>query len=273
MQKNFGYLALLISFIVIVIWLISYFVQPILPPEYNRAGILFFASLVGVFGFFAILNDVVEFFHKISPKYTASEDKIEKLIEKIQDNLHGDITQLPYVLSLVSILCDQTSQTKYDFWLNKELYGYDDFRNFAATFEDEEAFQDWMKQFGEYRIIQSYVDMRGYVDNVYKVTPFPYNDTLIPYALSNIVEAIKVRKADGVNRVEVPILSLGKEHLAEFVEYMAQHNIPLQPTAHTVVYFKLDDFEKIVRRVRKIVLQIVKEAGRRATKDNHETGI
>lgn len=49
----------------VVVFAVSNFIQPILPPEVNSTLILLFASLVGVLGVFAAANEVVDFVTKI----------------------------------------------------------------------------------------------------------------------------------------------------------------------------------------------------------------
>ncbi len=62
MRKIVGYALLIISFFTILIWVISQFVQPILPSSLNNAGILLFAALLSVVGFFAGFKDTIELF-------------------------------------------------------------------------------------------------------------------------------------------------------------------------------------------------------------------
>ncbi|MGA9347913.1 MAG: hypothetical protein WBW48_03820 [Anaerolineae bacterium] len=61
----FGIVLLIISLSTLTVFLISNFIQPILPSSVNSALVLFVVSLVGVLGALAALNDIVELFQKI----------------------------------------------------------------------------------------------------------------------------------------------------------------------------------------------------------------
>jgi len=61
----FGIVLLSISLSTLAVFLISNFIQPILPSSVNSTLVLFVASFVGVLGILAALNDIVELFQKI----------------------------------------------------------------------------------------------------------------------------------------------------------------------------------------------------------------
>ncbi|MBC8264874.1 MAG: hypothetical protein H8E47_12210 [Anaerolineales bacterium] len=61
----FGTVLLIISLSTLTVFLISNFIQPILPSSVNSALVIFVVSLVGVLGALAALNDIVELFQKI----------------------------------------------------------------------------------------------------------------------------------------------------------------------------------------------------------------
>lgn len=60
-----GIILLVVLLFTLTVFSISYFVQPILPPALNNIALLLVASLLGVIGFVAALNEVVEFFQKL----------------------------------------------------------------------------------------------------------------------------------------------------------------------------------------------------------------
>ena len=60
-----GITLLIVLLSTLVVFFVSYFVQPILPPDVNSALIIFIASLVGVLVVLGTFNESLEFFHKI----------------------------------------------------------------------------------------------------------------------------------------------------------------------------------------------------------------
>lgn len=282
MLKIVGYSLLIIALLTTVVWAISYFVQPILPANINNAGILFFIALLSVLGALAAFKDIIEliqkFFH--NPPATASDSsypsseirKIENLIEKIQANLYGNDDQLPYVLTLALDLCQSINSLNYKMWLEKELHGYENYQNFHEEFGNEEEFERWMDQWANYRLLQSYVDLYGYmVDrNRYETTEFPYKTVLIAYSLSGLIRNIKAAREARVDRVSRPIQEIGLETLSEFVAFMAKNEIPIRPDIDTVVYFKITDLEKILASVRKIILKLLNEAQNYITEEKRK---
>jgi len=56
---------LIISILAIVVFLFSYFIQPILPPDTNYVVLLIVASIVGTMSVLAALNEIIELFEKL----------------------------------------------------------------------------------------------------------------------------------------------------------------------------------------------------------------
>lgn len=61
MRRYIGLSLILIGFLTFVVWAISQFIQPILPPQINNSLALFFVALVSSVGFIAAFKDTVEF--------------------------------------------------------------------------------------------------------------------------------------------------------------------------------------------------------------------
>jgi hypothetical protein len=60
MRRNLSYALLLVALFSFILWLISQFIQPILPKSINESGVLFFAVLLAVLGGLAGLKDTIE---------------------------------------------------------------------------------------------------------------------------------------------------------------------------------------------------------------------
>ncbi len=89
MRKTIGYALLTISVLTFIIWAVSQFIQPILPPAINNAGILLFAVLLTVTGVVANFKDVVELIDRIL-KPAPIQDSVKSLLNsglEVQHNL------------------------------------------------------------------------------------------------------------------------------------------------------------------------------------------
>jgi hypothetical protein len=187
--------------------------------------------------------------------------RIENLIDKIQASLYGNDSQLAYVLTLASDLCNLINATQYKTWIEKELHGYENYQRFLDDFDSEEAFAAWMDEWGSHRMIRAYVEIYSRDDDGHnKINEFPYSEVLIAFPISELVSNIQSARSVHVDRVSRPIADLGAEKYVEFVSFMAEHNIPVRASGNTAVYFKVSDLERILVRVRAIVLKLLNEA-------------
>lgn len=60
MRRNLSYALLLVALLTFILWIVSQYIQPILPKFINASGILFFAVLLAVLGGLAGLKDTIE---------------------------------------------------------------------------------------------------------------------------------------------------------------------------------------------------------------------
>jgi hypothetical protein len=60
MSRQIGFALLLIALISSIVWMISQYIQPILPYEINGGLVLAFVSIIGTVGFLASFKDTLE---------------------------------------------------------------------------------------------------------------------------------------------------------------------------------------------------------------------
>ena len=76
MCRYMAYAAIAIALLTLIVWAVSQFVQPILPPNFNSVLVLFFVALLGVAGFISQFKDAVEFFQFLhKPPHSARESR------------------------------------------------------------------------------------------------------------------------------------------------------------------------------------------------------
>ncbi len=82
MRRYIAYAFLLIAILTFVVWVVSQFVQPIIPSTINNGLILFFAALLSVIAVIAGFKDIVELFRLLSDfphkQETPFIDNVEK---------------------------------------------------------------------------------------------------------------------------------------------------------------------------------------------------
>jgi hypothetical protein len=88
MRRYVGYAFLLVALLALIVWIISQFIQPLLPPNISASAVLFFVALLSVVGFLAAFKDTIELLHlfsgnskivagnSISPSIAINEDSL-----------------------------------------------------------------------------------------------------------------------------------------------------------------------------------------------------
>ncbi len=96
MRRYVGYALIAIALLTLVVWVVSQFIQPILPASLNSGLVLFFIALLGVIGVLAQLKDIVELFQSVFDKPTQTEkpQSVSKVISGTVQIVHGNVTNV-----------------------------------------------------------------------------------------------------------------------------------------------------------------------------------
>jgi hypothetical protein len=86
MRRYVGYALVLVAAATLLVWGVSQFVQPILPPEISSAAVLFFAALLSVTGFLAAFKDTVQLVQRLTGRTTQSDRKTITITHHFPDS-------------------------------------------------------------------------------------------------------------------------------------------------------------------------------------------
>ena len=194
-----------------------------------------------------------------------SADSIDRLIRDIQAALYGEDKQLPYTLALCLDLCQQVSlSTKYELWLRKELNGYEDHDDFQKSFPDDQAFEDWMRQWAEHRMVKTYIKVGRRSDNTgrYQIEDVEFESLLIGFPVAEIIQKLDSVKITNIHEFPLSLKTLGQGILerlnSTFAEYFPSARI--EHIDDVFAYYKSADLNKILNSVRGLVLSLLSEA-------------
>jgi nucleoside phosphorylase len=183
--------------------------------------------------------------------------EVDIAIRDIQNNL-SDSSTISYVLTRCLDLCSDTGLMEtYGLWIKKELEGYNDVKQFAGQFPNEDECYTWMKKWASYRRVRAYIKSQ----NIDEFTHEPYIQKLelqrvfIGDDIKSIAQRVTMMKRRGEIEYPVPYEALGNEYTEmrrAFQETLGK-DLPRQ----TQVFINITEFEQILNKVRNLVREIL----------------
>jgi hypothetical protein len=194
---------------------------------------------------------------------TTNKSSLEKFIHEIQSNLYGDISRLPYVLTLSIDLCTQLKlDNNYIKWLLLELGGLDDFKKFKDEFSDNQPFEKWMEKWSAHRFVRTYIKFayRSTETGRYEIDELKYKEFFIGFPVAKIVRDIQTAKRNETQEFSMELRQMGNDLLPELRKIIADTMPGTQISPEIRVYYNVSTLEKILDEIRKKIILMLNDA-------------
>jgi hypothetical protein len=89
-KKYFGLALIIVAIISLLVWAVSFFIQPILPVTVNNGLVLFFIALISVVGVLSQFKDITEFFQSLFENPNQNSNAIapeSSLVQSIRERV------------------------------------------------------------------------------------------------------------------------------------------------------------------------------------------
>lgn len=94
MRRYVSYALIAVALLTIVVWVVSQFIQPILPANTNAGLVLFIAALLGVVGVLGQFKDVVELFRSFGERSNELPNTITGPVQVVLGNVTVNVTYI-----------------------------------------------------------------------------------------------------------------------------------------------------------------------------------
>lgn len=94
MHRYVSYALIAVALLTLVVWLVSQFIQPILPANTNAGLVLFIAALLGVVGVLGQFKDVVELFRSFGERSNELPNTITGPVQVVLGNVTVNVTYI-----------------------------------------------------------------------------------------------------------------------------------------------------------------------------------
>jgi hypothetical protein len=189
--------------------------------------------------------------------------KIEILIKDIQSKLYGDITQLPYVLTLSLDLCNQLQMGEdYNKWLLMELGGIENYQHFKDEFKSDRLFETWMDKWASHRFIPTHIKFayRAAESGRYAIDELKYKEIFVAFPVSKIIRDIQMIKDSPSQEYSIELRTLGGDYFIELKKIVKETLQINEIPSDLKVFYNVSALEKILDEVRKKILLLISDA-------------
>lgn len=113
MRRYVSYALIAVALLTLAVWLVSQFIQPILPANTNAGLVLFIAALLGVVGVLGQFKDVVELFRSFGERSHELPNTITGPVQVVLGNVTVNVTYIVQSTALELVnMPTQTGQSK-----------------------------------------------------------------------------------------------------------------------------------------------------------------
>jgi hypothetical protein len=184
--------------------------------------------------------------------------RLERLMQKVQDDLHSTNDQLPGVLISCLDLCHLASLPEdFSRWVNLELAGY------PAVIPDELV--EWIDKWGRHRLVPGYIEVWNRDPSTRRKVTLRMNtrELFFSQPLSEVLRISSKANADGNNRFETSLIGYGSELVGEVEQSIRGAGYSLRIMPDAPLYFSSASILRILDGVRSRVVWLLDEVRRR----------